>query len=103
MSPHNILPFFFLAKELNTNFKIPKRKLEQNELNVVEQQNQVMENPDYHFMQPQIVYAPPFPPQPLQDCHEAARNLILQSLVAQTREVEKPKTYANHICELFSK
>ncbi|XP_044260946.1 zinc finger matrin-type protein 3-like isoform X2 [Tribolium madens] len=75
------------SKELDKNFKIPKRKLSLDESGPASQQ--VMENSYYNYM------VDPQPPVVAPIEVEAARNLILQSL--QKRECEKPKTYQNHV------
>jgi hypothetical protein len=73
------------SKELDRNFKIPKKRANSEETATVSHQK-VMENSYYnHGAEPQIETYP----------IEAARNLILQSL--QKREYERPKTYANQI------
>ncbi|KYB27100.1 Zinc finger matrin-type protein 3-like Protein [Tribolium castaneum] len=75
------------SKELEKNFKIPKRKLNLDESAPVVAQ--VMENSYYNYM------VEPQPPVIAPIEVEAARNLILQSL--QKRECERPKTYQNHV------
>lgn len=78
------------AKELDRNFKIPKKKPVSEEIPSVSQQ-QVMENSYYNYIpEPQPPVITPFQ-------IDAARNLILESL--QKREYERPKTYKNHICK----